>query len=57
MGHSPESPTGQSPPEKLREDTIIIGDQEKPSTIDEKATEEQKKNDESASLGNYIVGF
>ncbi|GCB21237.1 leptomycin B resistance protein pmd1 [Aspergillus awamori] len=54
MGHSPESPTGQSPPEKPREDTIIIGDQEKPSTIDEKTTEEQKKNDESASLGNYI---
>ena len=57
MGHSPESPTGQSPPEKPREDTIIIGDQEKPSTIDEKTTEEQKKNDESASLGNYIVWF
>lgn len=55
MGSSRESPTGQSPTEKPREDTIVIGDQEKSSTVDEKDTEEQKKNEENASLGNYIV--
>lgn len=55
MGYSRESPTGQSPTEKPREDTIVIGDQEKPSTVDEKDTEEQKKSEENASLGNYIV--
>ncbi|GAQ47070.1 ABC multidrug transporter [Aspergillus niger] len=54
MGSSRESPTGQSPTEKPREDTIVIGDQEKSSTVDEKDTEEQKKNEENASLGNYI---